>query len=404
MHRILAIEPDADRGALLRQLVRESLNTDLAVASSTDTAIAAMREHQPDLILASMLLTAREEQDLVAHLRATPSLRHLQVLTIPAVTNLSVMETGSSGLFSRLLRRRQTQAWSAYNFNAVITRIEEALEQSKAALAKATAEAKDVEAALAAEPIVERPSPVPLDSLLVSSGSQARARRWVMSELPWLSSVKLSWGQHLRLLNISSSGVLIESGVRLSPGTVTKFQIDGATGTLVVPARVVRCRVSEVDSLGVKYETAAVFDRPVESLIAEDPAQSDAAAQLDNLVAAVKNRAAFGVPRAELRAAFESGILDLITAHDVRLRDEPVVENDGRESVYFTLPTSDGSPAVLQVTFISTAEPGADDFARLLAAAVAAATVRPLTGSTRQTTIRVPMTASPAPALELQIA
>ena len=86
MHRILAIEPEADRGALLRELVRESLNTDLVVVASTAAAIEAMRDQRPDLILTSMLLAANEEQDLMAHLRVTPAVHHLPVLTIPAVT------------------------------------------------------------------------------------------------------------------------------------------------------------------------------------------------------------------------------------------------------------------------------------------------------------------------------
>jgi hypothetical protein len=349
-----------------------------------------------------MLLTASQEQDLVAHLRATPAVRHLPVLTIPAVTDLSIAETRSHGLFAKLLRRRQPQVWPAYNFNAVITRIAEGLEQSKNAAARAEADAR-AEAAIAAEAIVETASPAFLDSILASKGSTKRARRWAMAELPWMSSVKLTWGQHLRLLNISSSGVLIESGVRLSPGSTTKFQIDGPDVALVVPARIIRCRVSEVDSLGVKYETAAAFDQPVDALTGTDE-PTVAGSRLDDLIAAVRQRAAGSATPAELRATFETGVLDLITARDVRLRDVPVVENDGRESIYFTVPTPDGAPAVLQVTFNTGDEPGLDDFAVLTAAAEAAASVLPLTGITVQTTVCLPKPFRAAGTLELQIA
>jgi CheY-like chemotaxis protein len=400
MHHILAIEPETDRAVLLRELVREGLNTDLIVTASTDQAIRTMRDTQPDLILTSMLLSASEEQDLVAHLRATPSVRHIPVLTIPVVT--AADEARPKGLFSRFLRRRQPQV-PAYNFNAVIARMEEAIEQSKT-MAAAQAEEAVVAERIAHEPIVDTSLATLLDSVFVSTGSQKRSRRWALAELPWLSSIRLSWGQHLRLLNISSSGVLVESGMRLSPGSTTTFQIEGTDGPLVVPARIVRCRVSDVDSLGVKYETAAVFDRSVDKLVADEPEPSDLDSRLDDLVASIQVRAKRGASSAELRSAFENGIIDLLTAGEVRLRDVPVVENDGRDSVYFTVPTLDDSPAVLQVTFNPNDAPGAEDFGVLSAATAAAAIVLPLTGTARQTSVRLPIPAVAERTLELQLA
>ena len=106
-----------------------------------------MRGSQPDLILTSMLLGANEEQDLVAHLRATTSLRHIPVLTVPAVIDPSATETRSGGLFSRL-RRRQPLAGPMYNVNAVIGRIEEALEQSKIVAARVEEEGTTQQAAV----------------------------------------------------------------------------------------------------------------------------------------------------------------------------------------------------------------------------------------------------------------
>jgi hypothetical protein len=353
-----------------------------------------------------MLLPANEEQELVAHLRATPSLGHIPVLTIPAVTNLSTTETRANGLFARFRRRRQQPVWPMYNFNAVITRIEEALEQSRIAAAQAAKDAEErvgdpiVEAPVTIEPIVDESEVETIESVVLSNSTQKRARRLPVSDVPWLSSVKLAWGQSLRLLNISSRGVLVESGVRLSPGSVTKFQLDGPELALAVPARVVRCRVSEVDSLGVKYETAAVFDHPVEALVAADQEPVDAADQLDDLVAAVTAKAASGTPQAELRSTFETGVLNLITAREVRLRDVPVVENDGRESIYFTVPTLDGARAVLQVTFNANDAPGLEDFDVLTAAARAAARLLPVTGITRQAAVQ-PHQSTPTPALRV---
>ena len=413
MNRILAIEPDANRGVRLRQLLRENLNTDLVLSTSAQAAITAMTETQPDLILTSTLLSANDDQDLVAHLRATPSLRHIPILTIPAVVDAPATEKRSIGLMSRLLRRPQPQVlFPMYDIGAVVTRIEEALEQSKIATAQAeAAQAAEAQDAIADSLVVESPARVePFASQFLSSGTTKRAQRWSLSDLPWLSSVKLPWGQPLRLLNISSSGVLVESGIRLSPGSATSVKIGGPDVALVVPARVVRCRVSTVDSLGVKYETAAAFDQPVAELISSGEELTDAAMRLADLVATVEAHAESGRSAAELRAEFEAGVLQLITAHEVRLRDVPVVENDGRESVYFTIPTSDRSPAVLQVTFNANDQPSAEDFEVLTAAADVAAWILPLTQTAKQTILRpaigttLQLVRDSATPLELQIA
>jgi PilZ domain len=412
MNRILAIEPDADRGVRLRQLLRENLNADLILSTSAHAAITAMTETRPDLILTSTFLSANDDQDLVAHLRATPSLRHLPVLTIPPVAELPETKTRSHGLFSRLLRRRRPEPWPMYDFSAVITRIEEAIEQSKTAAARAD-EAKENPEATAAAPIVESGMLPRRDSVLLSSGSRRRAPRWSLSDLPWLSSVRLPWGQHLHLLNISSTGMLVESGVRLAPGSETSFKIGGPGLDLVVRGRVIRSRVAKVDSLGVRYESAAAFDQPVDMLKAPEEAPPDSTTQLAELVVTIEAHAERGTSPAALRADFEAGVLELIMAREVRLRDVPVVENDGRESVYFTIPTSDGSPAVLQVTFNANDKPSAEDFEVLTAAADVAASILPLTGRTKQTNIRpqlsvihgtTPRLVGEGPSRELQIA
>jgi len=273
-----------------------------------------------------------------------------------------------------------------------LARIEEALEQSKLATSQAEQEAaaeEQADAPIADVPAVEsRVSDLAIDSPWLSNGSTKRAQRWALSDLPWLSSVKLPWGQHLRLVNISSSGLLVESGVRRAPGSDTTFRIGGPDLSLVVPARVIRCRVATVDSLGVKYETAAAFDQPVNELIAAGEEPSDATMRLAELVAAVETRAKNGASAAELRGEFESGVLKMVTAREVRLRDVPVVENDGRESVYFTIPTSDATPAILQGTFNANDQPSAADFELLTAAADIAVCVLPITGTTRQTSVR----------------
>jgi hypothetical protein len=68
-----------------------------------------------------------------------------------------------------------------------------------------------------------------------------------------------------------------------------------------------------------------------------------------------------------------------------------VAENDGRDAVYFLVPGSDRSPAVLQATFEPGRQPELEEFQALKAASLAAADVLQFTEPTRQKSL---MTAS----------
>lgn len=383
MARILAIEPDAERGTTLRRLVCESLDADVVLATSTEAAIAAMAEDPPDLILTSSLLPPDDDQQLAAHLRQAPALRHLQILTIPPLVGEDQASgSGVRGLVSRLTRRR-SPAWPAYDFDALAARIRETIEESKA---KAAADQP------APAQIVEAPGEVlqlsdeELRAYCGLGSRRKRAPRWTGADLPWISTIKLSWGLELRLLNISSSGLLVESGIRLTPGSRTAFQLGGPNKDLLVPARVVRSRVSTVDPLGVRYQAAAEFEHAFDALTPADPSPAkpdDPADHLAELVARVREGAATGGNPADLRAEFEAGVHELVSAREIRLREAPLVENDGRDSVYFTVPTYDDSPAILQVTFEPHYRPCHEEFAALRAAAVAAADVLQYTETAR---------------------
>jgi len=81
-----------------------------------------------------------------------------------------------------------------------------------------------------------------------------------------LNNLKLTWGPGLRVVNISTSGLLVESGIRFTLGNREEFQFEIDEHELIVRARVVRSDVASVGNLGVKYTTAAVFDNPFENL------------------------------------------------------------------------------------------------------------------------------------------
>jgi CheY-like chemotaxis protein len=80
---VLAIEPDPRQAAILKRVVRERAHAEIRVVDTKDAAIAAMGTHPPQLILLTALLSPRDEEELVAHLRTLEGADHLQTLTIP---------------------------------------------------------------------------------------------------------------------------------------------------------------------------------------------------------------------------------------------------------------------------------------------------------------------------------
>jgi CheY-like chemotaxis protein len=385
MTRILAIEPNPERGTQLRRLVREAVHADVTVVPSTKAALTALSSHAPDLILTSSLMSPQDDRDLVTHLRETPALRHLPVLTMPAVAEAPAPK--KRGLLARL-RRKQPAITPTYDFGAVAARIEEAIMQSKTALAAAEHETPAAVAVpTATEPeIVDGPSEAQFVLCDDVFSLRKRAMRWAGWQLPWFSSINVPWACDLRLINISRSGMLVESGARIAPGATMNFRILGADRNLTMPARIVRSEVAKVDRLGVKYHAAAVFDYAFDTLMPEESEPLDPESHLDGLVSSVLAHAEAGSRPADLRIEFEAGVMKLVTARDVRLRDVPMVENNGCDSVYFTIAGANG-PAVLQATFEAGYQPTADEFAALKAAAVAAGKVVSVTKTARQLTL-----------------
>ena len=281
MAHILAIEPDRERSVILKRLVKESLNIDVVLAESADQAIARLTEAPPDVILTSSLLAPHEDDHVATHLRLSPALDHLPVLTIPPLVEHAA-GTPKRSLLSRVLprlRRRQPIS-PTYDFRAVAMRIEDALEESRMSArhneddrparlmlleAKRTLLLEAGRGPDESEPL----SLAQLDTefrLVDRRDHTARAQRWEGDQLPWLSAVRLTWGADLRLINISRSGLLVESGVRFTLGNRADFELESPEHGLIVKARVVRSDVSQVGSLGVKYIAAAVFERPFQIL------------------------------------------------------------------------------------------------------------------------------------------
>ncbi len=210
--------------------------------------------------------------------------------------------------------------------------------------------------------------------------TQNRAQRKTQADLPWLSTIKLPWGLEVRLLNMSTSGMLVETTSKFTPGSVAEFEITGADDSFVVPARFVRSEIVGVDARGVRYRAAAVFEREVDldgpraTLTRVSSTPIGLANWLQQVSADIERKAG---PEA-LRDRFEMGLCRLVSAREVRILDEPAPPTEGCESIYFNM-SAGGKRSVLQVTFEPGYEPSELDFKMLQAGAFLAVVAMQLT-------------------------
>lgn len=105
MALVLAIESDAVQADPLRRLLRARADTDVVIVGSKDAAVSAVDERVPDLVLVGALMSPRDEDALIAHLRTLPDAGHLQTLTIPKLRRTSGKTRRGVSIFGK--RKKQ---------------------------------------------------------------------------------------------------------------------------------------------------------------------------------------------------------------------------------------------------------------------------------------------------------
>lgn len=68
----------------------------------------------------------------------------------------------------------------------------------------------------------------------------------------------------MRVIDWSSSGVLIEAGVRFAPGRTVTLQLLAERGHLLVRGEIVRAAVAAIGPGGLRYRAAVAFDKPTD--------------------------------------------------------------------------------------------------------------------------------------------
>lgn len=88
-------------------------------------------------------------------------------------------------------------------------------------------------------------------------------RRLSATDLEWLRTARVKYGPEVQLVDVSTGGLAVETAHQLSPDSVVVFELAGPSGTVVVPARVLRSEIVTRDAMP-RYRSACAFKRPLE--------------------------------------------------------------------------------------------------------------------------------------------
>lgn len=83
----------------------------------------------------------------------------------------------------------------------------------------------------------------------------------------WGDRAILRPGHEIRVLDVSATGVLIETAIRVLPGKRVDLQLTAAGGRCSASGRVVRCRVIKLGPL--THEAAIAFEQRLELVTQE---------------------------------------------------------------------------------------------------------------------------------------
>jgi hypothetical protein len=102
------------------------------------------------------------------------------------------------------------------------------------------------------------------DAIAIARDEARIDSRFPASAVPTITSVRLSPGDAVDLVNISKSGVLVEGRTRFVPGTRVTVLFDGGFTPASHKGKVVRCQVSSISGGALRYQSGIQFERKLE--------------------------------------------------------------------------------------------------------------------------------------------
>lgn len=249
---ILAIQPDAAQAAALQRALRRLANVKIAVVDSKEAALRAIDLQVPDLILLYALMPPHDEEYLGACLAMLPDAGHVQTITIP------YFDTSSSPD-----RSQSRRLWIGRSERALLAGCDPKMFASD--VFQYLSRARAIKAEIDGRRLRERPL----------EEERRRAPRWLSTEVPWVSSVRLAAAERSELLDISSNGALLRSYDRprlvarkyeaLDLGPRPELTLQLISGEEIrVAGRIVRYRADRTESGATSYELALRFDESMD--------------------------------------------------------------------------------------------------------------------------------------------
>ena len=102
MSTVLVVQPDEVQADVLQRIFAKRVGAELIMVHSSMEAVDEIAARMPDLILLSALLSPRDEDALIKHLRTLDGASHLQTITIPQFrTGPAKAPEKKGGLFSK---------------------------------------------------------------------------------------------------------------------------------------------------------------------------------------------------------------------------------------------------------------------------------------------------------------
>jgi len=324
-------------------LIREHVLADVTLVDTVKDAIASFERRQPDLIVAPTLLPAEDSDRLNEYVKwhADP---HVQMVTISALDMLLEAPSEAPRRVGFFRRRRPLSLGLLYDRSIVGRQIADALD-------RALTQREERGSTLDVRPLIRPQAPLLVEAVEVGASAtlaalRERAER-IGQRAPWVWAVRMPSGAEVELVNISRTGLLLESASKMSPGVTLDLQLSGMGQTRVVMARFVRSGIARVGRFGVRYQAAAQFEEPLAMLGSRAEATPEAAPQL---LAELFTTVMSGLNSEEDSSIrFAQGLRGLIGARDVVIRPTPIAPDHDCESIYFPVGGNDGM--ILQVLF-----------------------------------------------------
>ena len=114
---------------------------------------------------------------------------------------------------------------------------------------------------IAMEDVVSSPSAEAITNVVANRRADTRYPAAAVREI---TGLRISPGDEATLVNISATGLLIDSTQRFAPGQRVTVHFEGRLATRQMKARIVRCQVSVISAKGsLQYQTAMAFDERI---------------------------------------------------------------------------------------------------------------------------------------------